>query len=44
MKNVIICGDLNVAHKNIDVYDPEGKEDKPGFIQKEREEFDKFLK
>ena len=31
LKPVILTGDLNVAHQNIDIYDPRGKEKLPGF-------------
>ena len=30
-KPVVLTGDLNVAHKEMDVYDPKGKEKVPGF-------------
>ena len=30
-KPVILCGDLNVAHQDIDVYDTKGKHKVPGF-------------
>ena len=30
-KPVIVTGDLNVAHKEIDIYDTKGKEKIPGF-------------
>ena len=39
-KEVIICGDLNVAHLNIDIVDPKKKENKvPGFFNNERKAF-----
>jgi len=43
-KPVIITGDLNVAHQEIDVFDPKGKEKIAGYTPQERESFDKFLK
>ena len=43
-KAVICTGDLNVAHKEIDIYDPKGKEKVPGYTPQERESFDAFLK
>jgi exodeoxyribonuclease III len=42
-KDVILCGDLNVAHKEIDVYDPKGKEKQSGFTPEERKSFSEFL-
>lgn len=30
-KSVILAGDLNVAHNEIDIYDPKGKEKVPGY-------------
>ena len=30
-KAVILTGDLNCAHKDIDIYDPKGKDKNPGF-------------
>lgn len=38
-KPVILTGDLNVAHKEIDIYDPQGKEKGPGFTPEERSSF-----
>lgn len=40
---MILGGDLNVAHKEIDIYDPKGKEKVPGFSPQERKSFDDFL-
>ena len=40
---IILCGDLNVAHKEIDVYDTKGKHKLPGFSPEERDEFQKLL-
>lgn len=42
-KPVIICGDLNVAHKEIDLKNPKSNRHNPGFSDEEREEFDKLL-
>ena len=36
-------GDLNVAHNEIDIYDPKGKDKTPGFAPEERQTFGKFL-
>lgn len=42
-KPFVLTGDLNVAHKEIDIYDPKGKEKVPGFTPEERDSFDTFL-
>ena len=42
-KPVLLTGDLNVAHHEIDIYDPKGKEKNPGFSPQERQSFSKFL-
>jgi exodeoxyribonuclease-3 len=42
-KNVIICGDMNVAHKEIDIENPKSNEHNPGFVKEERNWFTKFL-
>lgn len=42
-KAVVICGDLNVAHRPIDLARPVGNEFSPGFSKEERAEFDKLL-
>ena len=42
-KNIIICGDVNTAHKEIDLARPKGNEKKSGFLPKERAWIDKFL-
>jgi len=44
IKPTIIAGDLNVAHKNIDIYNPTRCKNKvPGFFDEERNEFQKHL-
>ena len=43
-KPPIWCGDLNVAHQNIDIFKPEGHEKTAGFTNEERTWFDTFLK
>jgi exodeoxyribonuclease-3 len=43
VKPVIFCGDLNVAHKPIDLARPDDNEDSPGFSIFEREAFDSQL-
>ena len=42
-KAVIAAGDLNCAHKVIDIYDIKGKEKVPGFTPEERKNFTMFL-
>jgi exodeoxyribonuclease III len=42
-KNVILCGDLNVAHKEIDIFSAKGHAKSPGFTIEERNSFSKFL-
>ena len=38
-KPVILCGDLNVAHKEIDLKNPKNNRMNPGFTDQEREQF-----
>jgi exodeoxyribonuclease III len=42
-KTVIICGDLNVCHQEIDIARPKGNEKTAGFTVEERDSFTKFL-
>jgi exodeoxyribonuclease III len=42
-KDLILTGDLNVAHREIDVYNPKGFIKNAGFTIQERESFSKFL-
>ncbi|KAL7680031.1 putative AP endonuclease 1, endonuclease/exonuclease/phosphatase [Plasmopara halstedii] len=42
-KPVIWCGDLNVAHQEIDIHDPKGNRKSAGFTDEERESFGKIL-
>lgn len=42
-KPVIFCGDLNVAHKEIDLANPKPNIGKHGFTDEEREGFDRIL-
>jgi exodeoxyribonuclease-3 len=35
---VLLCGDLNCAHQEIDIYNPKGKKKTPGFSTEERQE------
>ncbi|SFL74090.1 exodeoxyribonuclease-3 [Methanobrevibacter olleyae] len=41
--NLVICGDLNTAHKEIDLARPKANEDVSGFLAVEREWVSKFL-
>lgn len=43
-KPVIFCGDLNVAHKEVDLARPEDNEGEHGFTKEEREGIDKAIK
>jgi len=40
---VIFCGDLNVAHKEIDLKNPKSNEHNPGFTREERAGFDRYI-
>ena len=42
-KGVIICGDLNVAHQEIDLKNPKSNRGNAGFSDEERESFTKLL-
>ncbi len=42
-KNLVICGDLNVAHQEIDIANPKNNLRTAGFTVEERESFTKFL-
>ena len=43
-KPVIICGDLNVAHNEIDLKNPKSNRKNAGFTDEERNKIDKLLK
>lgn len=43
IKPVIFCGDLNVAHKEIDLANPKTNTKSAGFTKEERESFDKIV-
>lgn len=43
LKPVIMCGDLNVAHEEIDLKNPKSNRKNPGFSDEEREKFTQFL-
>ncbi len=40
---LILCGDYNIAHKEIDIHDPKGNKNSSGFLPDERAWMDKFL-
>ncbi len=42
-KGVIICGDLNVAHQEIDLKNPSSNRKNPGFTDEERSKFSELL-
>jgi exodeoxyribonuclease-3 len=42
-KNIIVCGDVNTAHKEIDLARPKENEKVSGFLPEERAWIDKFL-
>lgn len=42
-KPVIFCGDLNVAHKEIDLKNPKANEHNPGFTIEERTGFERYI-
>lgn len=42
-KAVILCGDLNVAHEEIDLKNPQSNHQNPGFSDQERQQFTNLL-
>ena len=40
--NMILCGDYNIAHKEIDIHNPSGNKNTSGFLPEERAWMDKF--
>jgi exodeoxyribonuclease-3 len=40
---LILCGDYNIAHKEIDIHDPKGNKNSSGFLPEERTWMDKFM-
>ena len=42
-KPVVLCGDLNVAHKEIDLKNPKSNRTSAGFTDQEREKFSRLL-
>lgn len=41
--NIILCGDYNIAHNEIDIHDPKGNKKSSGFLPAERAWMDKFF-
>lgn len=39
---LILCGDYNIAHKEIDIHDPKGNKNTTGFLPEERAWMDRF--
>lgn len=42
-KPVVVCGDMNVAHNEIDLKNPKANRGNPGFSDEEREKFSQLL-
>ena len=42
-KNVVICGDFNIAHQEIDLRNPKSNRDNAGFLPEERAWLDQFI-
>ncbi|MEY3946350.1 MAG: exodeoxyribonuclease [Bacteroidota bacterium] len=42
-EGVILCGDYNIAHKEIDIHDPKGNKNSTGFLPEERAWMDDFF-
>ncbi len=42
-KNLVVCGDYNTAHKEIDLKNPKSNEKRSGFLSIEREYLDRML-
>lgn len=40
---LVLCGDYNIAHQEIDIHDPKGNKKSSGFLPEEREWMTKFL-
>jgi len=39
---LVLCGDYNIAHKDIDIHDPKGNKNSSGFLPEEKAWMDKF--
>jgi exodeoxyribonuclease-3 len=40
---LVLCGDYNIAHKDIDIHDPRGNKNNSGFLPEEKAWMDKFM-
>lgn len=40
---IILCGDYNIAHRDIDIHDPKGNKKSSGFLPEEKAWMDQFL-
>jgi exodeoxyribonuclease-3 len=40
---IVLCGDYNIAHHDIDIHDPKGNKKSSGFLPEEREWMSRFL-
>jgi exodeoxyribonuclease III len=40
---IVLCGDYNIAHRDIDIHDPKGNKNSSGFLPAERAWMDKFF-
>ncbi len=40
---LVVCGDLNICHKPIDIHNPSGNKDSSGFLPHEREWLSQFM-
>ena len=43
LPNLIICGDVNICHRDIDIHNPKGNANSSGFLPEERAWVGKFL-
>lgn len=43
-QKIILCGDYNIAHKPIDLKNPDANENNPGYLPQEREWMDQLIK
>jgi exodeoxyribonuclease-3 len=41
--NLVICGDYNIAHREIDIHNPKSNKDSSGFLPEERAWLDQFF-
>ncbi len=42
-KTVVLCGDLNIAHRELDLKNPKANQDQAGFLPEERQWLSQFL-